>query len=148
MQELRVAFDFILLDTSPDTSAFTIASLCAADSVLIPLQCEYLAFNNLRQTIDALKWIKQEFQPQLKLAGILLTMAEAKSETTRRISAAANKYLHKALFDSTIPRSEKFRDTPGYRKPLVLQDHASPEAASYMNLSRELIDRVFATRHF
>ena len=141
VSELKTCFDFILLDTSPDTSPFTIASLCAADSVLIPLQCEYLAFNNLGQTVDTLKWVKKEFQPHLKLAGILLTMVATNSSATRRITAAANKHLNKALFTSVIPRSERFQETPGYRKPLVLQDHTSPEAASYMELAKELIER-------
>ncbi|MEZ4485143.1 MAG: ParA family protein [Syntrophotaleaceae bacterium] len=142
VHQLKSRFEFILLDTSPDSSPYTVSSLCAADSVLIPLQCEYLAFKNLRQTVDTLKWVKTQYRPSLNLAGVVLTMVVADSLTTRRITAAAHKHLQRALYTTTIPRSEKFAETPGYRKPLVVQDRCSSLADSYRALAQELIARV------
>ena len=139
---LKEVFDYIMIDTAPDLSDFTICALCAADWVVAPLQCEFLAFKNLGPTIKALRSVKEQYHPGLGLLGILLTMVDSGGLLAHRIRASAGNHLKSKLFETEIPRSGCLRDSPGFRKPAVLQAPGSDGARSYRALAGEIAARV------
>jgi chromosome partitioning protein len=135
---LEESFDYILIDTGPDISPFTMCALCAADRVLVPLQCEFLAFKNLGATIKTLRSAKENFNHRLRLLGILLTMADSGGIAAHRIKASAGNHLKSKLFKTAIPRSGSLRDSPGFRKPAVLRAPETDGARSYIALANEI----------
>ncbi len=146
--QLENSFDYILIDTGPDVSPFTMCALCAADRVLIPLQCEFLAFSNLGSTIKSLKYAKDNFNPRLRLLGILLTMVDSGGIAAHRIKAAAGNHLKSKLLETVIPRSGCLRDSPGFRKPAVLRAPETDGARSYIALAREIFALDSKPREF
>jgi chromosome partitioning protein len=141
LKEPKRFFDYVLIDTPAAFNLLTLNAVVAADAVLIPVQCEYLAFRSLNQTMQALNFIKKEYHPHLALAGILLTMYDAGAGLSARILQTARRQFGKRLLNTVIPRSSKLRESPSLEIPLVVDDVTSVGARSYMDLAKELMER-------
>jgi chromosome partitioning protein len=136
--------DFIIIDTPATFGMHTLNAIIAADAALIPIQCEYLAFRSLHQTMQALIFFAEKYNPSLKLVGILLTMYEADAHISTRIVQSARKRFGKSLLQTIIPRDTHLRDSPASAKPLVVEDSTSAGARGYIKLAGEVMHRLKA----
>ena len=136
-------FDYIILDTPAALGMLTLSALAAADSVLIPIQCEYLAYRSLKQTMQTLVTVKNAYRLPLQLAGILFTMVEEDARLARVIVRSARRRMGGRVFETQIPRNEQLRESPVYERPLVVQDIFSVGAKSYIALADEIMKRKF-----
>ncbi len=134
----RSTLDYIIIDTSAPAGILTAHAVVAADSVLIPLQCELLAFQSLKKTIQSLKFIKKRHNTGLSLAGVLLTMHEKEETISNRIAEAARRHLKRRLFRTIIPRDVRIRESPGFGRPLVVHDPDCQGARAYRRLAGEV----------
>ena len=136
---LNQAFDYIFLDCPPSLSLLTINALTAADSVLIPLQAEYYALEGLGQLLDTIERIKQNLNPDLDIAGILLTMFDKRTNLAYQVAAEAEKYFDALVFKTMVPRNVRLSEAPSFGKPILLYDATSAGAQSYFELAKELL---------
>lgn len=136
---LSDAFDYILLDCPPSLSLLTINAISAADSVLIPLQSEFYALEGLGQLIQTIKRIKQALNPALKIAGILLTMFDTRTNLSHQVTEDTENYFADLVFNTRIPRNVRLGEAPSYGLPISLYAPTSPGARSYLALAEELL---------
>ncbi len=134
-------FDYVLLDCPPSLSLLTINALCAADSVLIPMQCEYYALEGLTQLIESVKMVKQHFNPALEMDGILFTMVDTRLNLTNQVVAEVEKYFPEKTYKTTIPRNVKLSEAPSFGKPVIYYDKSSKGAKAYEKFVEELLKR-------
>jgi len=137
---LRSRFDFIVLDCPPSLSLLTVNALTAADSLLIPLQCEYYALEGLGQLLQTVKRVKRALNPGLSIAGILLTMFDRRTNLSHQVADEANTFFKDLVFKTTVPRNIRLGEAPSFGKPILLYDAASPGAQSYVELAKELLN--------
>lgn len=142
LEDCKDDFDYILMDTPAAFDVLSLNAIVAADAVLVPIQCEYLAFRSLHRTLQTLSALKKSYQPALHLAGILLTMYDNHDRLSDRIIQSARERLGKRLFETVIPRSRDLRDSPSLEKPLVIDDFTSVGARSYRKLAEEVQARI------
>jgi chromosome partitioning protein len=138
---LNGAYDYIILDCPPSLSLLTVNAMTAADSLLIPLQCEFYALEGLSQLLQTMKRIKRGLNPHLKLGGILLTMFDKRTNLSGQVADEARKYFKNLVFKTVIPRNVRLGEAPSFGKPVLLYDAVSAGAVSYMELAREIIDQ-------
>jgi chromosome partitioning protein len=139
--EVDSAFEYIILDCPPSLSLLTVNALTAADSLLIPLQCEFYALEGLSQLLGTVKRIRQTLNPELKIAGILLTMFDRRTNLSYQVAEEAEKYFQELVFKTMIPRNIRLSEAPGFGKPILLYDATSTGARSYIELAREIMQR-------
>ncbi|MCR5807457.1 MAG: ParA family protein [Oscillospiraceae bacterium] len=132
-------YDYILIDCPPSLSLLTINSLVAADGVLIPLQCEFYSLEGLSQLVESVRRIKQHYNPQLDVEGILFTMADSRLNLTNQVVAEVKKHFPDKVFKTVIPRNVKLSEAPSFGKPIIFYDKFSKGADSYEKLSEELL---------
>jgi chromosome partitioning protein len=137
---LRDRFEYILLDCPPSLSLLTVNALTAADSLLIPLQCEYYALEGLGQLLQTVKRIKRSFNPELSIAGILLTMFDRRTNLSHQVAEEAERFFKGLVFQTTVPRNIRLGEAPSFGKPIILYDAASPGALSYVELAKEFMN--------
>jgi chromosome partitioning protein len=145
LSNLLSDYDFIVIDTPSFHKIFSVDALTAADAVLIPLQCEYLAYRNLRKNLEFLQAIKKAYNPPLKPVGILLTMYDENGDISRQILHSARKHFGPRLFDTIISRDLRIAESPSLEKPLVVVDVTSAGAKNYLKLAQEVMDRMKRT---
>jgi chromosome partitioning protein len=138
---LREQYDYIILDCPPSLGFLTINALTAADSVLVPLQCEYYALEGLSQLLKTVMTIKKGLNPALKIAGILLTMYDARNNLSLQVEDEVRAHFQKAVFNTIIPRNVRLSEAPSHGMPILLYDIQSKGAQSYLELAKELISR-------
>jgi len=136
---LNHSFDYIFLDCPPSLSLLTINALTAAHSVLIPLQAEYYALEGLGQLLNTVKRIKRNLNPDLKIAGILLTMFDKRTNLAYQVAEEAENYFKELVFKTMVPRNVRLSEAPSFGKPILLYDATSVGAQSYFELAREII---------
>ena len=136
---LNQTFDYIFLDCPPSLSLLTINALTAADSVLIPLQAEYYALEGLGQLLNTIKRIKRNLNPDLTIAGILLTMFDKRTNLAYQVAAEAQKYFEALVFKTMVPRNVRLSEAPSFGKPILLYDATSAGARSYIELAKEIL---------
>ena len=136
---LNQEFDYIFLDCPPSLSLLTINALTAADSVLIPLQAEYYALEGLGRLLHTVKRIKRNLNPDLTIAGILLTMFDKRTNLAYQVAAEAEKYFEALVFKTMVPRNVRLSEAPSFGKPILLYDATSAGAQSYFNLAKEIL---------
>lgn len=141
---IRNEYDFILIDCPPSLGLITINMLAAADSVLIPLQCEYYALEGLSQLLNTVHRIQHGVNQSLAIAGVLLTMYDARLNLSRQVAADAREYFGDTVFEAIIPRNVRLAEAPSFGKPIILYDIGSVGAKAYMRVAKELIARTFA----
>lgn len=138
---LKEEFDYIFLDCPPSLGFLTINALTAADSVLVPLQCEYYALEGLSQLLKTIMTIKRGLNPSLKIAGILLTMFDTRNNLSLQVEEEVRGHFKGAVFDTIIPRNVRLSEAPSHGMPILLYDDKSKGAQSYIELANELIAR-------
>ena len=142
LESVRDQYDFILIDCPPSLGLLTLNMLGAADSVLIPLQCEYYALEGLSQLLNTVHRIQHGVNSTLGIAGVLLTMYDARLNLSRQVAADAREYFGETVFETVIPRNVRLAEAPSFGKPILLYDVASIGAKAYMGVARELIART------
>jgi chromosome partitioning protein len=142
---VRDEYDFILIDCPPSLGLITLNMLAAADSLLIPLQCEYYALEGLSQLLNTVHLIQRGVNPKLGISGVLLTMYDARLNLSRQVAADARDYFGAQVFETVVPRNVRLAEAPSFGKPIVLYDVQSIGAQAYMAVAHELIARETAT---
>jgi chromosome partitioning protein len=138
---IRDRYDFILIDCPPSLGLITVNMLAAADTLLIPVQCEYYALEGLSQLLNTVHLVQRSVNETLGIEGVLLTMYDARLNLSRQVAADAREYFGNQVFDTVIPRNIRLAEAPSFGKPIILYDVASIGAQSYMSVARELIAR-------
>jgi chromosome partitioning protein len=146
LEPLRNQYDFILIDCPPSLGLITLNMLGAADSVLIPLQCEYYALEGLSQLLNTVHRIQHGVNKNLEIAGVLLTMYDARLNLSRQVATDAREYFGQMVFETVIPRNVRLAEAPSFGKPIILYDVGSVGAKAYMGVARELISRELISR--
>lgn len=141
LESVRQDYQFILIDCPPSLGLLTLNMLSAADSVLIPLQCEYYALEGLSQLLNTVHRIQHGANESLGIAGVLLTMYDARLNLSRQVASDAREYFGQTVFETVIPRNVRLAEAPSFGKPIILYDIGSIGAQAYMNVARELIAR-------
>ena len=132
-------YDYILLDCPPSLGMLTINALCAADSVLVPIQCEYYALEGLSQLMNTVRQIKRIHNPHIDIEGVLLTMYDGRLNLTQQVVAEIKRFFPKKVFSSVIPRSVRLSEAPSYGEPIYYYDKRSKGAVAYDDLAKEII---------
>lgn len=132
-------FDFIFIDSPPSLGLLTINALCAADSVLIPVQCEYYALEGLTQLINTINLVKNNLNPNLGIEGVLLTMADFRTNLAKEVIQEVRNYFQDKVYNTVIPRNVRLTEAPSFGKPIVLYDKDSLGAQKYEELSQEIL---------
>ncbi len=140
LARVRDAYDYVLIDGPPSLGLLTINSLTASDSVLIPLQCEYLALEGLTQLIAAIRLVQDHLNSSLRIEGVLLTMFDARVNLSQQVADEARKFFSDRVYRTVIPRNVRLSEAPSFGKPIVLYDPHSSGAESYRELAREVME--------
>jgi chromosome partitioning protein len=140
LSDLEDSFDYIILDCPPSLSLLTVNAMTAADSMLIPLQCEFYALEGLGQLLQTIKRIKHGLNPKLKIAGILLTMFDKRTNLSHQVAENAERYFKNLVFKTTVPRNVRLGEAPSFGKPILLYDATSSGAKSYFELATEIMN--------
>lgn len=143
---LREDYDFILVDCPPSLGLLTINALTAADSVLIPLQCEYLALEGLTQLISAIRLVQDHLNSSLRIEGVLLTMFDVRLNLAQQVVDEARKFFSDRVYKTVIPRSVRLGEAPSFGKPIVLYDAHSSGAERYRELAQEVLSHAGVIR--
>jgi len=138
-------FDFILIDSPPSLGLLTINGLCAADSVLIPVQCEFYALEGLTQLTNTIRLVKDNLNPNLAIEGVLLTMADYRTNLTKEVIQEARNFFKEKVYATVIPRNIRLTEAPSYGKPVALYDKDSQGAQKYEELSKEILGIPFTS---
>jgi chromosome partitioning protein len=146
IEKIRDDYDFIFIDCSPSLGLITVNSLTAADSVIIPVQCEYFALEGLGKLLNTIKIIQTKLHPELEIEGFLLTMFDSRLNLSNQVMEEVKKHFQEMVFESVISRNIKLSEAPSYGQPAILYDATSKGAASYMNLARELLQNNGMTK--
>ena len=139
MEPVVVQYDYLLLDCPPALDLLTLNALTAANSVLIPIQCEYLALEGVTELLDTLMRIRRALNPQLAIEGILLTMYDDRTNLSRQVVADLRDFFGAQVFKSIIPRNVRLAEAPSHGKPILLYDPQSKGCLSYLELVKEVI---------
>ena len=139
---VRDAYEFVLIDCPPSLGLLTLNMLTAADSVLIPIQCEYYALEGLSQLLNTVRLVQQNFNPGLAIEGVLLTMYDARLNLSRQVGIEAKEYFGPGVYRTTIPRNVRLAEAPSFGQPIILYDVQSVGSKSYLSLAQEIIRRV------
>jgi chromosome partitioning protein len=139
MAPIRDLYDFILLDCPPALNLLTLNGLAAADSLLVPIQCEYYALEGVSDLFNTLARIRRLLNPQLKIEGLLLTMYDASTRLSAAVAADLRSFYSSLVFRTTIPRNVRLAEAPSYGKPVLYYDPRSRGAEAYFQLAEEVL---------
>jgi len=139
--EIKDDYDYIIIDCSPSLGLITVNALTSADSVLIPVQCEYFALEGLGKLLNTIKIIQSRLNPELEIEGFLLTMYDARLRLSNQVVEEVQKHFQSMVFETIIQRNIKLSEAPSYGKPVLLYDASSKGAINYLNLAKELIQK-------
>lgn len=137
---IRSQFDYILIDCPPALDLLTLNALLAADSVLIPIQCEFFALEGISQLMDTIDRMRQSFSHPLDIEGIMLTMFDDRTNLTRQVADDLKEFFNDSVLGTVIPRSIRLAEAPSYGKPILLYDPRSRGAESYIKLAKEILE--------
>lgn len=140
-QPLRERYDVILFDCPPSLGVLTVNALVAADSTIIPVQCEYLALEGLNSLMRAISLVKQRLNPSLRVGGILLTMTDFRVTLTREVAGEVKRFFKDQVFDTSIPRNVRLAESPSFGKPICLYDPTCTGAMAYQLLTQEVLEK-------
>ena len=139
LMDVKDMYDFIIIDCSPSLGLIVINSLTAADSVIVPVQCEYFALEGLGKLLNTIKIIQQRLNPALTIEGILLTMYDLRVRLSNQVVHEVTTHFRNMVFQTLIPRNIRLSESPSYGVPALAQDADSKGAISYLNLAREIL---------
>jgi chromosome partitioning protein len=138
---LKTKYDYILIDCSPSLGLITVNALTAADSVIIPVQCEYFALEGISKLLNTIKIIKSKLNPVLEIEGFLLTMYDSRLRLANQIYEEVKRPFQNLVFNTVIQRNVKLSEASSYGKPVLLYDADSKGSLNYMQLAQELMDK-------
>lgn len=136
---VRSQYHYILIDCPPALDLLTLNAMVAADSVLIPIQCEFFALEGISQLMDTIDRVRQSFGTNIKLEGVLLTMYDDRTNLTRQVESDLRSFFDKSVFQTVIPRSIRLAEAPSFGKPILSYDVRSRGAESYIQLAKEVL---------
>ena len=139
IESVKDDFDFIIIDSPPALGMITINILTAADSVLIPIQCEYYALEGLSQLITTIKTIKKKLNPDIEIEGVLGTMYDGRTNLSIQVLDEVKKYFPDKVYKTIIPRNVRLSESPSFGEPIINYDRTSKGADAYMSLAKEVI---------
>ncbi len=134
---VRDDYDFVVIDCPPSLGLLTLNALCAADAVLVPMQCEYFALEGLANLSGTIERVRAHLNPTLRILGVILTMYDPRNKLAIEVATEVRKHFH--VYDTVIPRNVRLAEAPSHGKPVVLYDAASKGAHGYLNLAREIL---------
>ena len=140
VEMLRQEYDYILIDCSPSLGMITINALTAADSVIIPVQCEYFALEGISKLLKTINMIQERLNPRLTIEGFLLTMYDGRINLSNQVVDEVRTHFGKLVFDTIITRNVRLSEAPSYGKPALLYDASSKGSIAYLNLARVVIE--------
>jgi len=141
LEKIKNRFDFVLIDCSPSLGLITVNSLTAADSVIIPVQCEYFALEGISKLLNTIKIIKSKLNPELEIEGFLLTMYDSRLRLANQVYDEVKKHFGDMVFTSVIQRNIKLGEAPSYGQPVILYDPESKGSYHHLQLAKELIEK-------
>lgn len=133
--------DYVFIDCPPSLSLLTVNALAAANSVIVPLQCEFFALEGLSQLLKTIEMIKGQINPHLKVEGVLLTMYDKRNRLSGQVAEDVRKHLGRAVFKTVIPRNVRVSEAPSFGKPVLLYDQSCLGSKAYIGLARELLKK-------
>ena len=139
---LRDQYEYTFVDSPPSLGLLTVNALTAADSVIIPLQCEYLALEGLTQLVAAIRRVQDHLNPALRIEGVLLTMYDARLNLSQQVAEEARRFFSDRVYRTVIPRNVRLSEAPSFGKPIVLYDPNCPGAESYRELAQEVLEHA------
>ena len=134
-------YDFIIIDCPPSLSLLTVNAMTTADSVLVPIQCEYYALEGLSQLIHTVNLVKERLNPELDMDGVVFTMYDSRTNLSAQVVENVKSHLNQNVYKTLIPRNIRLAEAPSYGKPINMYDPKSAGAESYMSLAEEVIKR-------
>lgn len=141
LDEIKESYDFILIDCPPSLGLITVNALTAADSVLIPMQCEFFSMEGITQLMNTIRLIKYHLNPDLEIEGVVMTMKDKRSNFTNQVSNEIIKFFNKSVYLTTIPRNIRLAEAPSHGLPVALYDANSKGAEAYLSLAEEILKR-------
>jgi len=141
IEKIKDKYDYILIDCSPSLGLITVNALTAADSVLIPVQCEYFALEGLGKLLNTIKIIQSRLNPALEIEGFLLTMYDSRLRLSNQVVEEVRKHFQEMVFETVVQRNIKLSEAPSFGKPVVMYDAESKGSVNYLNLARELLQK-------
>ena len=146
LETVKDNYDYVLIDCPPALDLLTVNALVAADSVLIPIQCEFFALEGISQLMDTFDKIRDAFSHPLKIEGILLTMYDDRTNLTRQVADDLKEFFSDEVLSTVIPRSIRLAEAPSYGKPILMYDPRSRGAESYIKLAKEILENEHRSR--
>ncbi|MBA2874339.1 ParA family protein [Thermaerobacillus caldiproteolyticus] len=141
LDPLKGQYDFIIIDCPPSLGLLTLNALTAADSVLIPVQCEYYALEGLSQLLNTIRLVQKHLNGNLRLEGVVLTMLDARTNLGIQVIQEVKKYFREKVYETIIPRNVRLSEAPSHGKPIILYDVKSRGAEVYLELAKEVLER-------
>jgi len=138
--EIREEYDFIIIDCPPSLGLLTVNSLTAADTILVPIQCEYYALEGLSQLMNTVKLVQKHLNPSLEVEGVVLTMYDARTNLSIQVVEEVKKYFQNKVYRTIIPRNVRLSEAPSFGLPIILYDPKSRGAECYLELAEEVIE--------
>ena len=146
LAKIKDEYDFIIIDCSPSLGLVTVNSLSAANSVIIPVQCEYFALEGLGKLLNTIKIVQSRLNPDLEIEGILLTMYDIRLRLSNQVVEEVKTHFQQMVFDTIIQRNTKLGEAPSFGQTIIMHDASSKGSANYLNLAREILQRNELTR--
>jgi len=142
LQEINGEFDYVLLDSPPSLGLLTINGLTAANSVLVPMQCEYFALEGISQLVNTVERVRDLLNPGLDIEGIVLTMYDDRMNLSKQVAEEVRTHFEGKVYDTIIPRNVRLGEAPSFGKPIILYDIRSRGSEAYISLAKEFIQRA------
>jgi chromosome partitioning protein len=139
LERVKNKFDYILIDCPPSLGNLTLNALAAADSIIVPIQCEYYALEGLSQLIKTVQLVQRYSNPDLQIEGVVLTMFDNRTNLSNQVTEEVKRYFEDKVYKTIIPRNIRLSEAPSYGKPIILYDKNSKGAETYMELAKEVI---------
>ena len=139
LSSIRSRYQFILIDCPPALDLLTLNAMVAADSILIPIQCEFFALEGISQLMDTIDRVRESFGSAPSIEGVLLTMYDDRTNLTRQVELDLREFFEKSVFETVIPRSVRLAEAPSHGKPIIAYDVRSRGAESYIQLAKEIL---------
>jgi chromosome partitioning protein len=146
LDEVRDKYDFIVIDCSPSLGLITVNSLVAADSVIVPVQCEFFALEGLGKLLNTIKIVQSRLNPNLQIEGILMTMYDGRLRLCNQVVSEVRRHFDEMVFSTIIHRNTRLSEAPSVGKPVILYDADSKGAVNYLNLAKEILQKNEMTK--
>jgi chromosome partitioning protein len=146
LEPLRELYDFIIIDCSPSLGLVTVNALTCADSVIVPVQCEYFALEGLGKLLNTIKIVQQRLNPELLIEGMLLTMYDSRLRLANQVVDEVKTHFQQLVFDTVIHRNVALGEAPSHGQTIIMHDASSKGATNYLNLAREILQKNDMTR--